>query len=93
MSILHIVRSSAFKTNQLQQCLLLLGNDDRVFLIDDGIYNVSHDLLQEVKNPIFVLETHLTARNIPLTNKHHSVASYTDLVNETENAESVITWQ
>lgn len=93
MSILHIVRSSAFKTNQLQQCLVLLGNDDRVFLIDDGIYNVSHILLQDIKNLIFVLEPHLTARNIQITNQHHSIASYNDLVKETENAESVITWQ
>ena len=93
MSNLHIVRSSAFQSSQLQQCLLMLHNDDRVFLIDDGAYNVNHPLLVQLNNQILVLDVHLSARNITLTKANQISASYIDLVTETENAENVITWQ
>ncbi|WP_159819953.1 sulfurtransferase complex subunit TusB [Colwellia sp. 20A7] len=44
MTTLHIVRQSAFTTNDYSQCLQVLGDNDVIVFIDDGCYNLHHHL-------------------------------------------------
>jgi len=48
MTTLHIVRQSAFNTNDFAQCLQILGNNDVIVFIDDGCYNLHHHLTKRL---------------------------------------------
>jgi tRNA 2-thiouridine synthesizing protein B len=98
MSTLHLVRQSAFATNDFAQCLSVLDNQDSIVLMDDGCYNLKHtlmdSLLKRVNDTINinVIRSHAQARAIETmaTIQHISIA---DVVNLTFNHNKVITWQ
>ncbi len=92
MTILHLVRTSAFTDDSLKQCLNLIASADQLFLIDDGVYNIHHSLIQGLKQPVFFLQQHVDARGLIAGSQQRS-ASYNDLVTATLNAKKVITWQ
>lgn len=48
MTTLHIVRQSAFNSNDFAQCLQILGNNDVIVFIDDGCYNLHHHLTKRL---------------------------------------------
>ncbi|TRX56888.1 sulfurtransferase complex subunit TusB [Thalassomonas sp. M1454] len=91
MCTLHLIRTSAFADNKLQQCIALLEESDQIVLIDDGVYNVNHNLIDSVSNSISALSEHIQARG--LSSNNIKQMSYTDLVKATEKAGKVITWQ
>ena len=102
MSTLHIVRQSAFMTNDLAQCLSIISGQDALVLIDDGCYNLEHSLLQPL------LKTSITQPNNAISInviKHHaqaralkaietvSLIEMAELVALTFTHQRVITWQ
>lgn len=92
MTILHLVRRSAFETTDFEQCLAMLSKNDEVVLLDDGCYNLRHPLAASITNKLMVITPHAQARAIQVANKEDLI-TMTDLVNLTFKHNSVITWQ
>ncbi len=93
MSILHLVRTSAYQSNELMQCLQVFNDDDALVLIDDGCYNIKHALLSTFnENNLYFIHKHIQARaiNSTLTN---SAISFSELNTLIFKYHSVITWQ
>ncbi|KGJ87648.1 sulfurtransferase complex subunit TusB [Colwellia psychrerythraea] len=98
MSTLHLVRQSAFATNDFAQCLSVLDHQDSIVLMDDGCYNLKHSLMDSLIKRvdgtinINVISSHAQARAIEtLTEINHIEMS--DVVELTFNHKKVITWQ
>jgi tRNA 2-thiouridine synthesizing protein B len=70
MSCLHIVRTSAFQSSELTECLSIIGSTDAMLLMDDGCYNLQHVALQQKlrqnQMPFYVIAQHVLARSIKL---------------------------
>ncbi|MCP4987292.1 MAG: sulfurtransferase complex subunit TusB [Colwellia sp.] len=98
MSTLHLVRQSAFATNDFAQCLSVLAQQDSIVLMDDGCYNLKHSLMDSLIKRvdgsilIHVVSSHAEARAIESDEaiKHIEM---TDVVVLTFNHNKVITWQ
>lgn len=97
MTTLHIVRQSAFSSDDFAQCLQLLGNNDVITFIDDGCYNLQHNLINSIdgnKNiQLTVVEQHANARAIAINDAIITKITMADLVTLTFENDRVITWQ
>ena len=97
MTTLHIVRQSAFTTNDFYQCLQVLGNQDCIVFSDDGCYNVQHELINTIspdqKISVMVIAPHAQARAIKIDESLYTKITMTDLVSQTFENKRVITWQ
>lgn len=97
MTTLHIVRQSAFNTNDLHQCLQVSRSQDTIVLIDDGCYNLHHKLLIDIEKDksikINVVLEHAKARAIKVNETRCSIITMSDLVSLTFENKRVITWQ
>ena len=67
MAMLHIIRSSAFNSNTLTQCLSMYLSGDSILLMDDGCYNLNHSLLLEAQArqssiTVYFISLHASAR-------------------------------
>jgi len=97
MATLHIVRQSAFNTDDFSQCLQVLGNNDVIVFIDDGCYNLQHNLIQSIdsnKNiQLNVIEQHAKARAIAVNEEALTKITMNNLVSLTFENDRVITWQ
>jgi len=98
MSTLHLVRQSAFATNDFAQCLSVLDHQDSIILMDDGCYNLKHALMDSLIKRvdgtinIHVISSHAKARAIEtITTIDH--IEMKDVVELTFNHNKVITWQ
>lgn len=97
MTTLHIVRQSAFNSNDFAQCIQVLGNNDVITFIDDGCYNLQHHLIANIDNNknvrLTIIEQHAKARAITIDNAIATTISMNDLVSLTFENDTVITWQ
>lgn len=95
MALLHLLRHSAFSTNEIENCLQNIKASDSIVLMDDACYNVNHQffkiLLKACKKPVYVIDKHINARGlvIPEGAQLISMKQLTQLVFEHN---SVITW-
>ena len=96
MSTLHLVRQSAFATNDFAQCLNVVNQHDAIVLMDDGCYNVSHtlmnNLMDQVGDNINLVASHAKARAIE-AKKTIKLIEMADVVTLTFTHTKVITWQ
>lgn len=97
MTTLHIVRQSAFQTSDFSQCLQVLGNNDAIVFIDDGCYNLQHNLINSIdanKNiQLKIMKQHANARAIHINEELFTIITMADLISLTFDNERVITWQ
>ena len=97
MSTLHLVRQSAFSSNDFAQCIQTLGNEDVIALIDDGCYNMKHPLISTIdshKNiQLKVIEQHANARGMIYDDNIFEKITMNELVELTFTHNRVITWQ
>lgn len=97
MPTLHIVRQSAFNSDDFAQCLQVLRNNDVIVFIDDGCYNLHHKLINTIDSEtgiqLNVIEKHAQARAIKIDETLYSVINMNDLVDLTLTTNRVITWQ
>lgn len=97
MPTLHIVRQSAFNSDDFAQCLQVLRNNDVIVFIDDGCYNLHHKLINTIDNKaciqLNVIDKHAQARAITIDEALYAVINMNDLVNLTLTTDRVITWQ
>lgn len=98
MSTLHLVRKSAFTTNDFAQCLSVLDQQDSIVLMDDGCYNLKHPLMDSLIKrtnstiSINVIANHAQARAIDTLAVVKKI-KMNDVVELTFNHQKVITWQ
>jgi tRNA 2-thiouridine synthesizing protein B len=98
MSTLHLVRQSAFATNDFAQCLSVLDHQDSIVLMDDGCYNLKHSLMDSLIKrvdgtlSINVITSHAQARAIDISAAVQHI-EISDVVELTFNHTKVITWQ
>lgn len=97
MPTLHIVRQSAFNSDDFAQCLQVLRNNDVIVFSDDGCYNLHHKLINTIDNKasiqLNVIDKHATSRAITIDENLYSIINMNDLVNLTLTTDRVITWQ
>jgi len=97
MTTLHIVRQSAFNSDDFVQCIQVLGNNDVITFIDDGCYNLQHSLISSVDKSLnvqlTVIEQHANARAIAIDENKVTKITTEDLVTLTFENNTVITWQ
>ncbi len=97
MATLHIVRQSAFITSDFAQCLQVLGNEDVIVFIDDGCYNLSHNLINSIDSNVNVqlkvIAQHAQARAITINEDVFTKITMDNLVSLTFDNDRVITWQ
>ncbi len=92
MTILHLVRKSAFETSDFQQCIDTLGFGDQLVLLDDGCYNIHHPLFNRLTEKVLMVQVHAQARAVK-AQTNTLVISMKDVVKLTFKHNSVITWQ
>jgi len=98
MSMLHLVRASAFQSNDFEQCLNVIQTNDTIVLLDDGCYNLNHDLWQQALNKIalpalYIVEAHAQARAISMDKSKINVLSLDALMALICETEKSVTWQ
>lgn len=97
MPTLHIVRQSAFNSDDITQCLQVLRNKDVIVLVDDGCYNLHHPLISTLSSDnsvqLHVIDKHAKARGITIDEALYSTITMSDLVELTLTTNRVITWQ
>jgi len=97
MTTLHIVRQSAFNSDDFIQCIQVLGNNDVITFIDDGCYNLQHSLISTIDKSLnvqlTVIEQHANARAIAIDENIIAKITMKDLVTLTFANNTVITWQ
>ena len=94
LTILHLIRRSAFNSNQLENCLATLSAADSIVLIDDGCYSINHPSLIAVisTHHVYVVTEHVNARGVCLIDSINSI-SLKELTDLMFNHDSVVTWQ
>jgi len=94
MSILHLMRTSAYQHDDLAQCLQVFNDQsDAIVLIDDGCYNLTHSLLATINHKtLFVINEHCAARAINVSSAQAAI-SLAQLTELFFSYDSVITWQ
>jgi len=102
MTILHLIRSSAFSSNDFEQCIINIEQNDDIVLLDDGCYNLKHPLMAQllVQQPtikIYVINNHVQARALNtdklMSNERFKSITMSELVPLTFSNNSVVTWQ
>ena len=97
MSVLHLLRSSAFEKNDFKQCLKNLNPDDNLVLMDDGCYNLHHPLINEARAilaqaHIHMVKTHAQARAVNVV-QDITLITLDDIISLTLSNDTVVTWQ
>ena len=99
MSILHLVRKSAFETSDFELCITTIRPNDHVVLLDDGCYNLKHPLINKLSNnlsnnnnSISIVQAHAEARAITASTQSRFITMQ-ELVALTFKHNSVVTWQ
>jgi tRNA 2-thiouridine synthesizing protein B len=97
MPTLHIIRQSAFNSDDFAQCLQVLRNKDVIVFIDDGCYNLHHTLINTIDTKadiqLNVMGKHAQARAITIDESLYTVIDMNNLVELTLTTGRVITWQ
>jgi tRNA 2-thiouridine synthesizing protein B len=95
MTTLHLVRRSAFETNDFAQCLNTTTNKDCLILLDDGCYNLHHTLLKSAPCAVKAIKEQVLARGISVEQQANTVKliSMAALVELTFGYQKTITWQ
>ena len=95
MSILHLVRTSAFGSENLKSALNTATENDAFILLDDGCYCVHHPLLNNdvlARYAFSVIDEHIEARAITRP-ASIQVISVDTLIELTFTHSKVMTWQ
>jgi len=98
MSMLHLVRTSAFQTSDFEQCLNVIQTSDTIVLLDDGCYNLNHNLWQQALSKIalpalYVIEAHAQARAVIIDKNKINTLSLDALMTLICETEQSVTWQ
>ncbi len=95
--MLHIIRTSAFTSKVLEQCLSMCLSDDSILLMDDGCYNLNHALLLEAHAKqstitVYFISLHASARAKKNTNDAFNAITLTEVLALVFQHDNSITW-
>ena len=96
--MLHLVRTSAFQTADFQECLNVVKTNDTIVLLDDGCYNLNHELWQEALNKValpalYIIEAHAQARAVTVDKDKINTLSLDALMTLICETQKSVTWQ
>lgn len=89
--VLHLIQRSPFSSTTLSDCLNILGNEDSLLFMQDGVYIQNHPTLPDIINPVYVLQDDLKARGL-LTSTLGKSINYQEFVLLCTQHEKVISW-
>ncbi len=94
MSTLHLIRTSAYQKDDFKQCIALLQAGDKIVLLDDGCYNLTHPLLNaNIKHNVYHVNEHAIARAMLENNNISQAITLNELTQLFFTVDKVITWQ
>lgn len=95
-SILHLIRISPHsRENELIQCINTLSINDSVLLMDDGVYVLTHKLLDELlsaSSAIYIISEHTESRGMAVSDKTKNI-QLSDITQLIFSHQSSVTWQ
>ncbi len=89
--ILHLIQRSPFSSTTLSDCLNIIGSEDSLLFMQDGVYIQSHPLLPSINNTVFVLQDDLKARGLEKGSVGKSI-DYQEFVQLCTQHGKVISW-
>ncbi len=89
--VLHLIQRSPFSSTSLSDCLNIIGNEDSLLFMQDGIYIQNHPTLPGISNPVYVLQDDLKARGLTANELSKSI-DYQEFVKLCILHEKVISW-
>jgi tRNA 2-thiouridine synthesizing protein B len=93
--ILHTVNKASTNSSALAQCLSVIGNNDYLLLIEDGVYNALLDVAQltRLNGRCNVLMIDADARGISAkAATNFNLVSYEQFVGLVVNCKSIQSW-
>jgi tRNA 2-thiouridine synthesizing protein B len=98
MSMLHLIRTSAFQTSDFEQCLNVAQTGDTIVLLDDGCYSLTHDLWHQALSKItlsalYIIKDHAQARSINIDKEKVNDLTLAALMTLICKTEKLVTWQ
>jgi tRNA 2-thiouridine synthesizing protein B len=94
--ILHLIKHSPFDSNAMEQCINLLGADDGVLLLENGVYGLiwQTNRMQKLSqsHQLYVLKTDATTRGISTIPEYFTTINYDGFVDLTLQFNSSISW-
>ena len=75
--ILHLIQRSPFSSTTLTDCLSIIGKDDSILFMQDGVYALNHPILETVQHPRYTLQDDVEARGL-ITNANTAGNSKAD---------------
>ena len=89
--VLHLIQRSPFSSTTLSDCLNIIGTQDSLLFMQDGVYIQNHPTLESIRNSAYVLQDDLNARGLTANSKGKSI-SYQDFVQLCTEHEKIISW-
>lgn len=89
--VLHLIQRSPFSSTTFRDCLNIIGTQDSLLFMQDGVYIQSHPTLNSITNPVYLLQDDLSARGLEVNGKEKSI-SYQEFVQLCTEHEKVISW-
>ena len=89
--VLHLIQRSPFSSTTVRDCLNIIGTQDSLLFMQDGVYIQSHPTLNSITNPVYLLQDDLSARGLEVNDKEKSI-SYQEFVQLCTEHEKVISW-
>lgn len=89
--VLHLIQRSPFSSTALSDCLNIIGAQDNLLFMQDGVYIQNHPSLKSLTNSVYVLKDDLNARGLTISNTGKSI-SYPEFVHLCTEHEKVISW-
>ncbi len=89
--VLHLIQRSPFSSTTVRDCLNIIGTQDSLLFMQDGVYIQSHPTLNSITNPVYLLQDDLSARGLEVNGKEKSI-SYQEFVQLCTEHEKVISW-
>lgn len=89
--VLHLIQRSPFASTALADCLKIIGKEDSILFMQDGVYALNHESLENITNTSYWLQDDTTARGL----KHGTLgklASYQNFVSLCTQHDKVISW-
>ncbi len=86
---LHLIQRSPFTNSALDDCLKIIGEDDSLLFMQDGVYSLNHPTINAVSVTYYALQDDVLARGIKATS---NIIDYTAFVKLCEKYDKVISW-
>ncbi|MEH6344700.1 MAG: sulfurtransferase complex subunit TusB [Bermanella sp.] len=89
--VLHLIQRSPFSSTTLSDCLNIIGKEDSLLFMQDGVYIQSHPSLASIKNSVYFLYDDLKARGIEKGSTGKSL-NYQEFVQLCTQHDKIISW-